>query len=43
MLPEWESRGGVSVYIIAVAAVTLEIVRDWVERAGSLVGRSSLC
>ena len=43
MLPEWENRGGVSVYIIAVAAVTLEIIRDRVERASSLAGSSFLC
>jgi hypothetical protein len=38
-LPEWGIlRGGASVHIIAIAAVTLEIISDGLERAGSVIG-----
>ena len=43
-LPEWANlSGGVSVHIIAIAAVTLEIISDWLDRAGALAGRSPYC
>ena len=43
-LPEWGNlSGGATVYFITIAAVTLEITCDWLERASSLVGRSYLC
>lgn len=40
---DWGNRGGSSVYISAIAAVTLEVIRDGLERASSLAGRSFLC
>ena len=41
-LSAWgDLNGGVSVHFIAIAAVTLEVIRDWLERASSLAGRSS--
>ena len=43
-LPEWgDLSGGATVYFIAIAAVTLEITSDWLERASSLAGRCSFC
>lgn len=42
-IPRENRSGGSSVYIIAIAAVTLEIIRDWLECASSFAGRSSLC
>ena len=43
-LPEWGNlSGGATVYFITIAAVTLEITCDWLERASSLAGRSYLC
>jgi len=43
-LPEWVNlSGGATVYFIAIAAVTLEITCDWLERTSSLAGRSYLC
>jgi hypothetical protein len=43
-LPEWgKLSGGATVYFIAIAAVTLEITGDWLERASSLARRSSRC
>ena len=43
-LPEWRNlSGGATVYFIAIAAVTLEITCDWLERASSVARGSSRC
>jgi hypothetical protein len=34
---------GPSVHTIAIAAVTLEIISDWLDRAGTLAGLSPYC
>ena len=36
---EWGDLRGTSVYLIAIAGVTLEIIRDRLECASSLLGR----
>jgi hypothetical protein len=36
-------KGGASVHITAIAAVTLEITSDWLERTSSLAGMSGHC
>ena len=38
-----KAKGGTTVYIIAIAAATLEIIRNGLERAGTLAGVSPLC
>ena len=40
---KWKAFWGASVYLIAIAAVPLEIIRDGMECASTLVGNSCLC